>query len=559
LDLTSGSLGDLNVFTGSQLNISDQAAIQVNTLRINDSGTTAAFNNATVTTGVLSLYKGSTATAAQGTQLNGLSRVDVIEGSTLTLQGAGTQMDVGNIEVGGAGSRLSIESGATVNATDGRILEGELAVNNGTLNMTGTLRSGEAGTPSGTLALSNNAQLKVGGDLFVEATLTGQDSTLTVDQRLAVTDGQVTLTGSSASIRSLEFGGNSTLNLTDTQLTIQDGASVSGGTLTQSGGATVFGDEVTFTDGAAVTVTGGGSVAHQDLGDSDNRGQIFVTNGSSFSLSGTGTTLDLTSGSLGDLNVFTGSQLNVSDQATVNVNAMRVGGTGSTATFNHSTLTAESLDLTDGAIFTATLSAIDITGNTTTIDATSQMVLNGGTYDEAGDFIVNGQLTGTNPVIDIGSDLIINNGGSVGFSGLASLLIGDDLLFFDNPGTLNLGSTTITMQGSLDDDGDGLFQFNLGSAFSSFLDLGKLIVGAVDLILKGNFNIGELILPEGAEILLADNSVLTVNRFTGNENSITGDGKFINNTPAVPEPTTLLLFGMGLLGLLGFRRFRKIG
>jgi hypothetical protein len=238
---------------------------------------------------------------------------------------------------------------------------------------------------------------------------------------------------------------------------------------------------------------------------------------------------------------------------------MRVGGTGSTATFNHSTLTAESLDLTDGAIFTATLSAIDITGNTTTIDATSQMVLNGGTYDEAGDFIVNGQLTGTNPVIDIGSDLIINNGGSVGFSGLASLLIGDDLLFFDNPGTLNLGSTTITMQGSLDDDGDGLFQFNLGSAFSSFLDLGKLIVGAVDLILKGNFNIGELILPEGAEILLADNSVLTVNRFTGNENSITGDGKFINNTPAVPEPTTLLLFGMGLLGLLGFRRFRKIG
>jgi len=352
------------------------------------------------------------------------------------------------------------------------------------------------------------------------------------------------------------------------QLNVQNGGQVFSGNPLIGGSATIgYGvgstGQVTVSGAGSNWTSGGVGVGYlngtgiltvEDHG-SLNTSYLGVRAGSSVTVDNA--SIDATQGGERRVELVDGGSLQASNNSNVNVNHVSIDGAGSKATFDHSTLTAESLDLTNGAFFKATLSTINITGNTTTIDATSQMILNGGTYDEAGDFIIYEKLTGTNPIINIGSDLIINNGGSVEFSGLASLLIGDDLLFFGDPGTSYLGLTTITMQGLLDDDSNG-FQFDLGSAFLGTLNLGKLIVDAVELILTGNFNISELILPGTATIRLADNSTLTVNRFTGDENSITG-GTFHNNTPAVPEPTTLLLFGMGLLGLLGFRRFRKIG
>lgn len=732
-----GSTGQVTVsgidsnWTGSSIGIGDNSG----------TGTLTVEGLSSLNTSYLGVRKDSSVTvdnasidATQGVE----QRTELVEGGLLTLKN-NSQFGTAGLLVTGAGSLLSVETGSTATANNAEAREGgKISVDGSTLNAF-DLRAGAFYEHTGTLTFSDNAQVNVGGRLFSEGTITVDNSTITVSDKIEGTGGSITTSGNAQiktdridlwdatvntqdSAWQLTHGGffnggsytqisgsfsfgdgfsfgtspngpatinlqdgailrhqnfstsdnqgflfvrdNSTLNLTNSTvdlttgdqgfLNIQGGATfnvvdsvvnaksvtiesgsvsnltsgtvnvtagdlkIDQGTLDasnsqastvevslriemlnngqmllkgdqvtvggpvqvysgsdvnsvasnvavgtkldvagvdsswiQSGGSvTSFGDELWVTGGATLTSTGS-SITQSGAG----RGDVIINNNGSLVLDSS--TLDSTDGTQKELKIETGGALQTSNNSNVNVNRVRIDGAGSKATFDHSTLIAQSLALTDHAFFEATLSTINITGNTTTIDATSQMILNDGTYDEAGDFIIDGKLTGTNPIINIGSDLIINNGGSVEFSGLASLLIGDDLLFFGHPGPLNLGSTTITMQGLLDDDSNG-FQFNLGSTFSGILDLGKLIIGAVDLILKGNFNISELILPGTATIRLADNSTLTVNRFTGNESSITG-GTFNNNTPAVPEPTTLLLFGMGLLGLLGFRRFRKIG
>ncbi|MCP5416063.1 MAG: hypothetical protein H6965_03110 [Chromatiaceae bacterium] len=469
-----------------------------------------------------------------------------------------------------SGAKLEVKGAATTaNLTDTQvILASDLQVSDGAAYT-------QAETGAGT-TLNVGGQLRVTGG--AEASLNQLDVTaesVTLEHpgsSLSITDGALTTTGNRVyltdnatytqasgslnSFSSFEVRDGSTAGLTDVDvtvgqnMTVTDGASGGSGYV-QTGGSLSIDTGWDVYGGSAMTLTGvvldsgDAGVIHNNAtfeqsGGSITTGGRFEVNASNASLTG----VDLATQNSAGVIVNNGGSLDITASSQVQTKAFIAEGSGTSALIHQSTLTAETLDILNDALWSEVDAIINITGNTTTVSGGSTMILDGGTLNEAGDLILDGSLTGTHPILNIGSDLIVGATGSIGFTGAASISVGDDFLVDQlASGLINLGSTTLTMRGLADDESNG-FLLGLGAV------LDTLILDGIDLILTQNLDVATLILDVVSQVDLNGFMLTVSSGFSGDIAQIidtTGGGAFVMKVPA---PAPLLLIATGLLPLL---------
>jgi T5SS/PEP-CTERM-associated repeat protein len=250
------------------------------------------------------------------------------------------------------------------------------------------------------------------------------------------------------------------VSLTNTNLLVKDGGFITGSvngpggeprSLTQTGGSFHFGDEMSFDNGAVVTLNGGAVLGHENTGNADSRGSLYVRDGGTLKLSGTSTSgtatrLDLTTGNDGHLLVQSGSRLEATDQASIAVKTWGNGGLGTTIVLDNATVDSGFFGLGDGA----SASVDNGTQMTVTTGEKRVDIRSGGTLD-----LHNGSTLATGGVLVLGSGsgLTVDSTASVsaenaiGLDDSASLVIQSGGVVTSEGADIN-GGATATVQGS---------------------------------------------------------------------------------------------------------------
>ena len=546
--------GSAMTLTGVVLDSSDAGVIHNNA--------TFQQSGGSITTGGRFEVNDSTALLASGVNLSTGTGwgIHLVNGADFDQTG-GNLISGAKLEVKGAATTTDLIDTNVILASDLQVTDGAAYT--------------QSNTGAGT-SLNVGGQLRVTGG--ADASLSQLDVTaesVTLENpgsRLSIVDGALTTTGNRVyltdnaaytqasgslnSFSSLEVRDGSTAELTDVDvtvgqnMTVTDGAS-GGSDYVQSGGSLSIGTGWDVYGGSAMTLTGvvldssDAGVIHnnatfQQSGGSITTGGRFEVNASNATLTG----VDLATQNSSGVIVNSGGSLDITASSQVQTKAFIADGSGTRALIHQSTLTAETLDILNDALWSEVDAIINITGNTTTVSGGSTMILDGGTFNEAGDLILDGSLTGTHPILNIGSDLIVGAAGSIGFTGAASISVGDDFLVDQlASGLINLGSTTLTMQGLADDESNG-FLLGLGAV------LDTLILDGIDLILTQNLDVATLILDVVSQVDLNGFMLTVSSGFSGDIAQIidtTGGGAFVMKVPA---PAPLLLIAAGLLPLL---------
>jgi hypothetical protein len=512
---------------------------------------------------------GSSYTQTRGS-LNVGTGWDVFGGSTMTL----TDMAISSGEAG------LILNGSTYTHTGGSVTTGQrfevnastaildgvsvttqngagiIVANGATFDQSGgSLTSAEILRIDGgsTTAAVENADVSAATDLQVRnaASYSQTNNALSLGGNLEVSGGSsAVLNNVSASSNYANVVAGSGLTATGGSLDVGTKLTVDGALARydQSAGAVLrFGDEIFILDGG--TLASDGSTIQQS---GTGRGDVLVTNGSTLDLKDS--IFDNTAGSSGWVTVSAASTLTITDGSAVNARSVRVQDATSQGRIQDSSLTTQTLDVLSGASWDAIDAEVVVTGNTTTVDAGSSLSLTNSRLDEAGDLTVNGILTGSNSLLEIGGDLIIGSLGSIDLSSASKISVGDDFIAdaAANSDLFALSSTTLTMLGLADDDDDG---FNLG--VGSLLD--TLIVSASQLILQQNLTVNSLLLDVSVLIDLNGYNLMARSAFNGDLLQIVdrvGGGSF--QGPTVPAPAPLFLIGTGVLGGLLARKRERL-
>jgi autotransporter-associated beta strand protein len=495
----------------------------------------------------------------------------LINNSTnLTVQFDGT-LDIGGTTadtstVGGMGDFLfkgslfntaSALRGLTKTGTGIATLQAVNAYNGDTTIQEGTFVVDTAGSIASSAAVVSGGTLRVKGTAGTVAANSGR---LIVD--------------STGTIGNFSIGVTTTVSVDGTAGTVTQG----GGTFDLKGTASTF----SISAGTATVYSGGflgnSTLTGGSLLNSGTVGETTIASGSTFDVKTGGTsskaTVDggtlLISGSLGQTIINSGT-------ATVNF-----GGNSGATTVNGSTLdvygrtgistvnTGGRLNVKSGG---SLLGASTVVGGTLLVEGTAgTVVVNSGTATvnsggTIGSTTINGSLLSVN---GSAGDVLVNTGGTLGGSGSVQglTLNGGIVAPGNSPGLLS----AYDLNGN-----NGTFQFQLGAPttrgitydainVTSLLNLGAntnftfetldnyvyVLGDSYDL-----FNFGSID-TTGFDITKLDVALPTLNStdLSWNTSSFTTDG-IVNVVANVPEPSTLQLFGLGLISLLACRRISK--
>jgi VCBS repeat-containing protein len=490
--LTVGSVGVLAVKTSDGATLDDVGVTNHNSIEV--------FGGSTLT-----LDDGTSVTNADGT-------ITVDETGTLTLDDAtvsgGTLDNSGTVQIEGSsgatldgvtvigGGDIQIDCGRDT-ATPPLVLEGGTIITDGTLTVgsVGLLDVKTAGATLDDVGVTNHNSIEVIGG-----------SALTLDDGTSVTntDGIITVD---------ETG---TLTLND--------ATISGGTLDNSGTVHVEGSSGAALDG--VTVTGGGDI--QIDYSKDTTTTPLILEGGTIITDGT-----LTVGSVGVLAVKTSDGATLDDVDVTNHNSIEV--------FGRSALTLDdgtSVTNTDGAITidetgTLTLSDATISGGTlynsgtVHIEGSSGATLDGVTVTGSGDIAVDGaEDTATTPLVMEGGTIITDGTLTVGSVGVLVVKTAgatlDDVgvtnhnsieVFAGSMLTLDDGTSVNNADGTITIDGNGTLTLNDASISGGIIDdfstpaSGSMIAGDIDV--TGSSTIGNAQLNNG-QVTIGSNATLTL-------------------------------------------------
>jgi hypothetical protein len=538
-------------------------------------------------TGLMQVLDGSTL-AIQSSTING---GQIIPGNTLELYDAylyGTSIGKGTVNVTNHSwlrSNNTFSADTTVNVQDGQhlYLHNEILTNNGTINLTGT---------NSYLTSYNFA-----------STLTGT--------------GEVVLGGLPGNKIRQDYGGTLT---NDTQHTIRGGGAIENITVTNKGkiiadhpttALTVSGSTINnqtgllqALDGSTLairssTINGGQIIPGNTLelydaylyGTSIGKGIVNVTKNSWFR-SNNALSADTT------VNVQDGQHLYLHNEILTNNGTINLTGTNSYLTsYNFaSTLTGTGQVVLGGK--PGNMIREDY-GGTITND-TQHTIRGGGTINAP---VVNkGKILGDNGILTINRE--VTGDGSVRFANTgildlnANLTTGDftmdkgSILDLASNKYIDLKKSFVFFQNDenswkwgagsyLSLSGLGALQQRLeiggkeGGGFDNNFDLNKLSLSGsntyaylTDWIDNGNRGSNECLYVD--ELFVGAGSTLNLNHLhlwlkdyglvTATDDWVNGHGRIVDDLipqPAVPVPPSVLLLGSGLLGLAGWRRFRK--
>ncbi len=129
--------------------------------------------------------------------------------------------------------------------------------------------------------------------------LTVADSTINTSGRFGVGLGtgdssSITISGSSLEALFARIGASSTTTVTDSDLSFRDSLDLTDATMSQTRGTLTFGDGMGITGPDGHYTMNSGTLQHNDLGDTDNRGNLWVSENGRLDLDAA--TVDLTAG-----------------------------------------------------------------------------------------------------------------------------------------------------------------------------------------------------------------------------------------------------------------------
>jgi autotransporter-associated beta strand protein len=521
--INSGSLtmGSTNLFANSPtIFIGDSATLNLSsgvnsvfTLASNQSiqgtGATGTINiGNTLTNGVVTAGGNTISTSGALT----LQRLEV--------RGANNEMTGGNITSGVAGTRRGL--------LVGNISAGTFTISGGTLTSIGgdTAHADVIGTTNATSGTFNIT----GGNYVNTGTLSfGIGAT-------GHPGGTLNLNSGSATIGTLVFnsntvGGQGIVNLNGGTLTLSTITSTSGGTrqFNFNGGQFVANGSVTFDNtltlnvqnGGALLDTNGNSVAISGNLLNNGTGGLVKTGGGTLTLSGA--------------NTYTGDTV-------IHAGTLQLGAAGSFAN-------SERIIVGDA---TAVDAVLDLTSKTTFGIGASQTLMG------------NGRL-----LLGTGTDLSIDGTFSPGNS--------TGLIEIDGGDTVNLFGTTVMEVWGLNrgdavdgydavdvfndatlDFADGALELNFDQTFANTTTFSLFTAfDSEDFsTLTGNFLTITMVGDEYDDLVFAFNAGIWSTNVGANSQSMTFS-QTTGQLVVVPEPSTMLLGGLGLLGLLVYHRSRR--
>jgi len=455
-----------------------------------------------------------------GTVSSRLSQIAAAFGSTsaVTVNGAGSTWNISSelaIGVGVLGNgTLNIQAGGVVSNLAGSIA-GQSSSSTGTVTVTG---AGSRWMNNGNLNVGGNFGLLAGGNGMLNILDSGIVEVTGLTKISG--SGTVTLNGGTFSTRSLQVLGTfnfdqGTLNLTNSNLSIGPGAGIPG----------FFDSTLSLQPGMAVNVTGGTS-------DVAAGGQLLV-NGSTASFSAVGGTND------GQISVI-GGTLAYTDAMTNNTKISAIDATLSFA--GDGIPTSSGGNNADGLTNLGTLNLLDTTVNGDVHSPT------GSTINVAGNVTFNGLVSGGANFTGAGTTTTFNGGHSPGDS--PAVVSVDGSLVYGSANTL-----TIELGGLLAGEFDQL-QIMGDATLDGLLDV-QLLSG-FGLESNQQFTILDVAGTRAGEFAGLGEGAM-VGNFGGQDLFISyaaGDGNDVALFTAVPEPSSLMLLAMGLLGLC---RTRNVG
>jgi fibronectin-binding autotransporter adhesin len=426
----SFSVGDLQLAGGNTL------AVGGNTLNV---GGTSILNAGAVTIGNGNLTLGNNVTLSGGGTITTTSDVFINQASGgLTLTNVDNTIQ-GTGQYGQNGLSITNQSGGTINA-----LGGTLTMNGGGL-ITNAGLLGAVNT--GTLEIDNTVN-NAGGNITANAGTVSVNSTINGGTLNSISGG--TLTSGTATLNGVTISAGSTYNVGGQ--TFLEGTITNNGTITVPNNTlTVAGGDVTLTGGGTVTMSSdaffnqssGGLVLNNVNNTIEGTGQLgqngmALNNGGTVNANVTSGTLSLNGGgavtNTGLLEATNGGILSITNNVTnTGANITADGGTVSV----NATITGGTLN----QVGTGVLTSGSATLNGVTISA-------GSTYNVGGQTFLEGTITNNGTITVPNTTLTISGGTGVTLTGGGTVIMSNDAFFNQASGGLTLDNVNNTIEGT---------------------------------------------------------------------------------------------------------------